>query len=205
MKKMNFNKALNYFGVIILFVCLIYLLFQRFDLYSRLKFNQNGLEMCKDQVKYQQKEIEIRSKAIGSELDFRQMKLENLINYRTNTKKILIFADAGTCQPCFHEIVEQLFEQKEKMNVYNLEIILVVGSRNEKYTQLKFKQYFMNIPVFSDTNFVLNKKYNLNNSFTTCFLLDEHDKCISLWLFRKGDDYYNKLKGKVMINTALLF
>ncbi|MCB9250773.1 MAG: hypothetical protein H6613_20640 [Ignavibacteriales bacterium] len=133
--------------------------------------NHDELNICKYQVNFFQTELDIRSKAIGSKLDLNLMKIENNINFKTNKNKILIFADDATCTPCFHETIGLILNQRNESVDSDIVVILIVGSRNQNYTKKLCEKYLHELPVYSDSNFLLKKSLILTLGLHHVFYL----------------------------------
>jgi len=203
MKLVLREKFVNIFIFFILVFSVIILLWQRNNLFTKYQNNKISLEICKDQNNFILSEINLRERLIGKKISISDFEEINNIKGSSDIKsKILIYADAGVCKPCFYDIVNSLIQTSSQNKSDNISFIIVVASRNKNYAKSFTKKYINKISIIMDKKFIFENNYNIENKFTTCILLNEDNICSSLFLFRKGDEINNYKKIKTLLKIS---
>jgi len=206
MKLILNEKNTNFIIIFLLVVSIIFLFWQRNVLSSKYQNIKVGLEICRAQNDFILSEINLREKLIGKKISISDFeKINNLKSPVDIKSKILIYADAGVCKPCFYDVVNNLIRLSSQNKSNNISIFIVVASRNINYAKSFTKGFINKISVIMDRKFIFENNYKLENKFTTFILLNENNICSSLFLLRKGDEInnYKKIKTLMKISKVL--
>lgn len=137
---------------------------------------KNELNHKTEKIDFYRNKIALENSILGD--DFKNMFTNDLVSiinshFIGSPMKILIIADNKSCQPCYQKIAESCSQLSN-----NIDIFLLIPSRNLEYAVNLKKQVNDKINVIVDSSFTFLKKYPTIENVGAIILLDMNYKCV---------------------------